>query len=151
MGLASKLTLVACGIYFLVGLLTGVWRYLATRRNPKSEAPRYVNVAHSASLQYAFASLVLLQLLQLSPYPEIVNLAAAGVPLFFFGASIISYLIHAALRDTDNQFRQPHALGRLRISPPLFHSFVWLLIVGEVGGFVVLFVGALRTLFGAGR
>jgi hypothetical protein len=144
---ASKLTLLACGTFFLTGLLTGVWKYLAIWKSPISEAPRYVNIAHSVSLQYSFAALVLLKLLEFSPYTESINLITVSLPLFFFSAAIVIYIIHAALRDTDNQFQQPYRLGKYHIKPFFFHSFVWLLIIGEIGGFAVLFIGAIQTLF----
>jgi hypothetical protein len=146
MDTASKLTLVACGIFFLVGLLTGVWKYLSIWKSPISQSPRYVNVAHLASLQYSFAALVLLKLLEFSPYTEAVNLIVVSVPLFFFAAALVTYILHAALRDTDNQFQQPYRLGKYRIGPFAFHSFVSLLVIGEVGGFVILLIGAIQTL-----
>lgn len=142
---ASKLTLIASGIFFLTGLLTGVWKYISMARSERHEAPRYVSVAHQASLLYAFAALVLLKFLEFSPYSETVNLLAVAFPLFFFAVAIVTYIAHAILRDTDNQFQKPYRLGRILIPPPLFHILVWLLIVGETGGFLVLFVGFLNA------
>lgn len=144
---ASELTLFACGTFFLTGLLTGIWKYLSIRKSPTSEAHRYVNIAHRASLQYSFAALVLLKLLEFSPYTESTDLIAVSLPLFFFSVAIITYIFHAALRDTDNQFQQPYRLGKYRIKPFVFHSFVWFLAIGEISGFAVLFIGAIRTLF----
>ena len=144
---ASQLALFACGIFFLTGLLTGVWKYLAISRSPKVEAPRYVSVAHQTSLMYSFAALVLLKLLEFSPYSETINLIAVAVPLFFFATAMVTYVLHAALRDTENQFQKPYRIGSLIIPPVVFHTMIWLLILGEVGGFVVLFAGALVGLF----
>ncbi len=144
---ASRLVLFACGVFFLSGLLTGAWKYLAIWRSPKSEAPRYVSVAHQTSLMYSFATLILLRFLEYSPYSETVNLIAVAVPLFFFATAIVTYILHAALRDTENQFRKPYRTGSLIIPPVVFHTMIWLLILGEVGGFVVLFAGALVGLF----
>lgn len=143
---ASQLTLIACGLFFLTGLVTGVWKYLATRRDPVVGAHRYISVAHNASLNYAFAALVMTKLLELSPFSAATNLVAAAAPLFFFASAIAIYIIHGALRDTDNQFLPPYRIGKLRLTPFTFHAFVWLLILGEIGGFLVLFVGALQTL-----
>lgn len=89
---AGKLTLIACGIFFLTGLLTGVWKYLSILKSSTSTAPRYVIVAHHASLQYSFASLILLQLLEFSPYPETIKLIAVSLPPFFFSMAIITYV-----------------------------------------------------------
>lgn len=145
MAVASKLTLVASGIFFLTGLLTGVWKFISMVRSEKHEAPRYVSVAHQASLLYAFASLVLLKFLEFSPYTETTNLLAVAFPLFFFALAIATYIAHGILRDTDNQFQKPYRLGRILIPPPLFHLFVWLLIISETGGFLILLVGFLSV------
>ncbi len=146
LAMASKLALFGSGFFLLVGLLTGVWKYLAISRSRAAEAPRYVSVTHQASLLYSFASLVFFQLLEFSPYPEVINLVAVAVPLFFFATAIGTYVAHAIIQDTDNQFAKPYRMGRRLIPPRLFHLMVWLLIIGEVGGFVVLFLGALSVL-----
>ena len=142
---ASKLTLFACGVFFLTGLLTGVWKYLSILSSPKSEAPRYVSIAHRSSLLYSFAALVLLKFLEFSPYSETVNLIAVAFPLFFFTVAIATYIVHGTIRDTDNQFQKPYRLGKLYLPPLVFHLMIWLLILSEIGGFVVLFVGFLQA------
>ena len=143
---ASKLALLACGVFFLTGLVTGVWKYLAIWHSPKAEAPRYVNVAHQTSLMYSFAALVLLELVKFSPYSETVNLIAVAVPLFFFAVAITVYVFHGATKDTENAFQKPYRLGRLYLPPLAFHLAIWLFILGEIGGFVVLFIGFVQTL-----
>lgn len=145
MALAGKLTVFACGVFFLIGLLTGVWKYLSIWKSPASVAPRYVSVAHQTSLLYSFAALVLLKFLEFSPYTETINLLAVAFPLFFFALAIATYIAHGILQDTDNQFQKPYGLGTFPLPPTLFHVFVWLLIIGEVGGFLVLFVGFLSA------
>ncbi len=35
-----------------------------------------------------------------------------------------TYMAHAILRDTDNQFPKPYRIGRLFIPPRLFHLMV---------------------------
>ncbi len=142
---ASKLALGACGIFLITGLLTGVWKYLRISKSRAGNAPRYVNLAHQASLMYSFATLVLFQFLQVSPYSEAVNMAATAFPILFFGLATASYVAHGFAGDTDNQFRRPYRIGGALIPPALFHGFVWLLIAGELGGFLVLFAGFLRT------
>ncbi len=147
MGIATNLALVACGVFFLTGLITGVWKYLAISRSPRSEAPRYVSVAHQTSLMYSFATLILLKFLEYSPYSETVNVIAVAVPLFFFATAIATYVLHGALGDTENQFQKPYRIGNLYIPAPIFHTMIWLLILGEVGSFAVLLVGAFVGLF----
>ena len=147
---STSLALFACGAFVLTGMLTGVWKYIWVSRSPRSEAPRYVSVAHHASLLYSFASLVMVELLKFSAYSETVKLIATAVPLFFFAAATSTYVIHGILSDTDNQFRSPYRMGSLHFAPAAFHLGVWVLILGEIGGFGVLFVGFLQTAL-AGR
>jgi len=149
MDLASKLTIVCCGLFFLTGLLTGVWKYACIASSESATAPVYVDVAHRASLLYAFASLVVLQFLQLSPFGPALNLLCALAPQVFFALAIATYVIHGALRDTDNQLRAPHRLGDRTLPAWVIHGFMVALIAAELGGFGALFVGALFTLFGS--
>src|SRR5574341_873402 len=124
---ASKLTLIAIGVFFLTGLLTGIWKYILIVKSERHETPRYVSVAHQASLLYTFAALVLLKFLEFSPYTETINLLAVGFPLFFFALAIATYIAHGILQDTDNQFQKPYRFGTIFLPPTLFHVFVWLL------------------------
>jgi hypothetical protein len=140
---AVRVGIVAAGTFFLSGLLTGVWKYVAIARSPQATAPVYVDIAHRASLLYAFAALLLAQFAALSIWSEPVNLYALSAPVVFFAAAIVSYVIHGILRDTDNQFRSPHRLGRWRLPRGTLPAFMGLLIAAEVGGFAVLFAGVL--------
>jgi len=45
---ASLIALTASGIFFMAGLLTGVWKYICMRQHPGAEAPHYVNTAPNA-------------------------------------------------------------------------------------------------------
>jgi hypothetical protein len=139
------LALLGSGGFLIAGLLTGVWKYQHMWRSEEAEAPFYVDTAHRASLLYAFAALVIYEFATFSPYTATVTLAAVGVPLFFFAAAVASYVVHGLLRDTDNQFREPHLLGRYELPPWVLNGAMWLLIVGEIGGFGVLFVGFVRS------
>lgn len=80
-----------------------------------------------------------------SPYSDTINLLAVAFPLFFFALAIATYIAHGVLQDTDNQFQKPYQFGKIFIPPPLFHLFVWILIISEIGGFLVLFVGSLSA------
>lgn len=145
---ALVLSLLASGVFFMTGLLTGVWKYRHMWVSEDAEAPYYVNTAHRASLLYSFAALVLYHFAVYSPWSPTVNLVAVGAPVFFFGFAITTYVIHGYLRDTDNQFRQPHVLGGFELPPFVVRGSMWLLIVGEIGGFGVLLVGfVLRLLW----
>ncbi len=143
---AALLALIASGVFFLAGLVTGVWKYRRIMTGPQATAPVYVDICHRASLMYSFACVVLFEFAQRSAWSSIVNLAATTLPIAYFAIAIGSYALHGWLGDTDNQLRRPHRLGRFEIPAPLMSLFFWSLVVAEIGGFVVLFSGFFRFL-----
>ncbi|MGH3522974.1 MAG: hypothetical protein ACRDU4_09115 [Mycobacterium sp.] len=132
LGIDTKITLLAAGLIFLLALCLGVWKYRQIMASAEHRAHPYVDIAHRAALLYSFATLLIAAFVELSAWPTWVNLAAAMVVVFFFVAAIASYIVHGALRDTTNQFE--HATAGTRVSMAA-------LIVGEIGGFGVLFAG----------
>lgn len=116
-------------------------------RSEKAATPRYVNVAHQASLMYSFAALLLGWFASYSLFPEWINTLSAAAALLFFALAIGSYILHGVLRDTSNQLRKPHKMGGWTLPPALMVIFMVLLIVAEVGGSAVLGVGALLAVW----
>ena len=127
------------GLFFLTGLATGIWKYRRMMASESGEAPVYVNIAHRAALMYAFACLVLGVMAAGSLWPEWVDAVAALVPMFFFAAAVVTYVILGWTQSTDNQFRRR-----------TWHTTygMWALIVGELGGTALLFAGFLRGVWG---
>lgn len=136
---ATKITLLAAGLIFLLALILGIWKYQQMSVSDDHLAHPYVDIAHRAALLYSFATLLIAVFVQLSGWPDWVNLTAAMVLVFFFVAAIASYIAHGARRDTTNQFE--HADAAL-------HTSMAALIVGEVGGFAVLLAGFVDGQFG---
>lgn len=143
---AVILAILSAGIFFLSGLLTGIWKYLAMMSNDNARAPYYVDIAHRTSLMYAFSALLLAVFAWLSAWSDVVNFWATLLPVIFFAAAIGTYVVHGVLRDTNNQLARPHRLGPVTLPGLLIQGFMWALIVAEVGGFLVLFAGTLKTL-----
>jgi hypothetical protein len=143
---AATLCQLAAGLFFMSGLLTGLWKYLCIARSPEAVAPVYVDIAHRASLMYAFAALLLREFVPTSPLSSAGTVWAVGIPLLFFAAAIGTYLLHGLLRDTDNQLRSPHRLGKAALPGVLIHGFMGALAIGEIGGFAILLWGFLRCL-----
>ncbi len=133
---AERFALLAAGWFFLVGLLSGVWKYGAIARSEDAKAPVYVDIAHRASLLYAFACLLIERLLQVSQLGHGVELAATAAQILFFGLAVGIYLIHGWLNDTDNQLARPHRLGKGTLPPLMIQGFMGALILAEVGGFL---------------
>ncbi|MRH88034.1 hypothetical protein GFY24_11350 [Nocardia sp. SYP-A9097] len=140
LGIDTRITLVAAGLLFILALILGVWKFQQISASPDATAHIYVDIAHRATLLYSFATLLLAVFTELSSWPTAVNLTADIVVLIFFLAAIAAYIVHGLLRDTTNQFHgQTGKLGT-KIS-------MIALIIGEVGGFLVLFTGFIAGQF----
>ena len=133
---AVRLSLTASGLFLLTGLATGVWKYRRILTSPEHRAPLYVDIAHRAALLYSFAALVMMKLVEYSPYSNGVQIAATGVPLFFFAAAVASYVYHGYFEDTENQLAERNFVSTWGMA---------LLIAGEIGGVLVLFWGFVST------
>jgi peptidoglycan/LPS O-acetylase OafA/YrhL len=144
---AVALAILSSGIFLLIGLLTGIWKYLAIMSSEKSRAPYYVDIAHRASLLYASASLILAALAYFSIWSAVVNFWAVLLNVIYFALAIGTYVIHGALKDTDNQLRRPHRLGKMSLPTLMIQGFMWSLIIAEVGGTVLLLAGAFKPLW----
>jgi len=134
LGSDTVAVLTAAGLVFLWALALGVQKYRQISTSPDAHAHPYTDIAHRAALLYSFAILLIAVFVELSGWSCTVNLIAAFVPIFFFVAAIGTYQFHGLRKDTDNSFREPAAGTGL---------FMVLLIVGEIGGFAVLFAGFL--------
>ena len=132
LGIDTKITLLAAGLIFLLALGLGVWKYRQIVVTEDHRAHPYVDIAHRAALLYSFATALIAIFVELSAWPTWVNLTAAMVVVFFFVGAIISYISHGMRRDTVNQFEHPLRGTGLMMA---------LLIVGEIGGFAVVFTG----------
>ena len=143
---AANLCLLAAGIFFFSGLLTGLWKYRCMATSADATSPVYVDIAHRTSLMYSFSAILLREFVPYSPLGPVGTLWAVSAPLLFFALAIQSYILHGILRDTDNQLRSPHRLGKRTLPGVLIHGFMWALAAAEIGGFAILLVGFLRTL-----
>ena len=136
MNIAIKISLLASGIFLLAGLLTGVVKYRNTMASPTHRAPVYIDIAHRASLLYSFASLVMAKLLEYSPYSQTVQVVAVVFPLLFFAVTIGGYYVFGVLNTTDNIFSKRNFITTW---------YMYALIAGEIGGFLVILWGFLST------
>lgn len=132
LGLDTRITLLAAGLIFLLALCLGIWKYRQMATSTDHLAHPYVDIAHRAALLYSFATLLVAVFVELSAWPTAVNLIAAMVLVFFFVGAIAAYIVHGARRDTVNQFDGAGAE---------VHVAMTALILGEIGGFAVIFAG----------
>ena len=139
----TKLAIIFSGIFLWVGMLTGVWKYYQIRNTELARAHYYVDIAHRSSLLYAAASLILAALSYFTSLSDSLSLFCVVANLFFFSMSILVYIIHGMLKDTTNQFKQPHKLGQWSI-PRWCMTFLMLsLIMVELGATAVLLLGTI--------
>ena len=147
MDTAESISILSAGIFFLVGLLTGIWKYRQIAASENAQAHPYVDICHRASLLYAFAAILLAKFVEVSQLGNMVELVAVSLVLFYFATAIFTYFVHGLLKDTDNQFETPHHLGNTTVQPVFMAMMMWSLIVAEVGGFLVLFYGVVLAIF----
>jgi len=146
MSAPETVAVIAAGIFFLTGLLTGTWKYLQIRASANGQAHPYVDICHRAALMYSFAALLLAKFAEISRLPETVELIATALVLFYFATAIVTYLVHGLLQDTENQLKPPFVLGRRIVPGVMIGGLMWSLVAAETGGFAVLFYGALLEL-----
>jgi len=144
---AVQLAIVFSGIFLWIGMLTGVWKYWQIRQSVNSRAHYYVDIAHRSSLLYAPATLILAVLAYYSGLSSQINLICVLINILFFSFSISAYILHGFLKDTTNQFKRPHQLGKFQLPGVLMTLAMVSLIIAELGGTGVLLYGAAIGLF----
>jgi hypothetical protein len=140
---SDTLCMASAGGFFLVGLVTGAWKYFCIARSPEARAPYYVDTAHRAALLYAFACGLLGFFCGDNAWSPSVTCLAAALLIAYFAVSVLGYIVHGALRDTDNQLARPHRLGARTIPSAAMTAFMLSLITVEIGSFLVIFTGYL--------
>lgn len=136
---AYQVAIVAAGIFFLNGLITGVWKYKQMADSNEGKAHPYVDIAHRTSLLYSFAAILIANFVQISRLPAPVELMATGLLVGYFSLAIMGYMAQGYIKKTDNQFKT---------MSPAIRWFMWTLIAAEIGGFLVLFYGVLIEVAG---
>lgn len=145
--LSVKLALTSAFIFFLVALLTGVWKYALMASSEKAQSRYYVDIAHRSSFLYAYAALLMAVFAYFSQLVEWLNVTAVLAQVIFYAAAIISYIYQGLLNKTNNQIRA--AKRKEASSTPLWliHLFTASLIIAEVGGALVLGFGAMQGIW----
>ncbi|MDG1467832.1 MAG: hypothetical protein P8Q24_01535 [Glaciecola sp.] len=135
---ATSLGLVFAGILFLLGLLTGIWKFQQMMGSKDGLAHRYVDIAHRAALTYSFACILLAVFSLVSQLDETIEFYAMLALVVYFTIAVVSYIGEGIKQKTDNV---------IAAKSPLISVFMVSLIIAEVGGFIVLFYGMLDALF----
>jgi uncharacterized membrane protein YhdT len=138
---ASIIAISFAGIFFLIGLLTGAWKYHCMAHNAEFKAPHYVDVSHRASLIYSFAAMLIAVFAALSAFPAWLNISATIAPLLFFAIAILNYIKLGLKNNTNNQLRDSENLAADKI-------LLKCLMIAEIGGFVLLLIGFFVRILG---
>jgi hypothetical protein len=136
MSLAIKISLLSSGLFLLAGMLIGILKYQRIMTSQEHRAPVYVDIAHRAAFLYSFAMLVIAKLLEFNPYSTKIQVGAVAAVLAFLTLTVLGYLRHGIMDDTDNLFRERNFTTTF---------YMYLLIVGEVGGLSVILWGFIST------
>lgn len=140
---ATQFAIVFSGIFLWIGMLTGVWKYYQIRHTEFARAHYYVDIAHRSSLLYAPASLILAVLSYFTVLSDTLVLFCVIANLFYFTMSILTYILHGLLKDTTNQFKQPHQLGRWVLPSWCMTLMMLSLIIAELGATTILVFGTI--------
>lgn len=135
---ATKTALMFSGLFLLSGMITGVWKYAKIMTSTEHRAPTYVDIAHRASFFYSFACLVIAKLIESSPFRPDIQLYVVLLPIAFFALTVIGYISEGFTNRTDNMFAERTFITTW---------FMYALIGGEIGGFLLVLGGFVYTQF----
>jgi hypothetical protein len=136
MTLSIKISLLASGLFLLAGMLIGILKYRRIMTSGDHRAPVYVDIAHRAAFLYSFAMLVIAKLLEYNPYSTTIQVGAVAAVLTFLVLTVIGYLSEGIKNRTDNLFRERNFTTTW---------YMYLLILGEVGGLSIILWGFIKT------
>ncbi|MEQ1437903.1 hypothetical protein AAG565_00940 [Fontimonas sp. SYSU GA230001] len=134
---AQQLAAAGSGLFFAVGLFTGVWKWRHMLDSVTHLAPPYVDIAHRSALFYSFAGLLVWHFAGWSVWPGWLNLVAVALLIGFFATAIVTYIVLGIANRTDNQFKERRFTTT---------TGTWLLAAGEIVGFLLLLGGTLAGL-----
>jgi len=131
---AAMIAISCAGLFFMIGLLTGAWKFFCMMKSETFTAPHYVDIAHRAALLYSFAAIVIAVFAYFSAFPDDINIIATIAPLLFFAISIVNYIKLGIENKTTNQLQT----SENRLADKIIMST---LMVAEIGGFSILLIG----------
>ncbi|MFT4764308.1 MAG: hypothetical protein ACI9OH_001402 [Oleispira sp.] len=145
--LSVKISLTSAFAFFMLALITGVWKYSLMTQSDKGQSRYYVDIAHRSSFLYAYAALLLGVFAYLSQFPEWLDTLAVVGSVFFYMAAVLGYVYQGILNKTNNKIRS--SIRKEPSSTPMWltHLFTFSLIVAEIGGALVLGLGAMQAIW----
>ncbi|OUS07810.1 hypothetical protein A9Q90_05185 [Gammaproteobacteria bacterium 54_18_T64] len=131
---APVLAISCAGVFFMSALLTGFWKFSCMMASGECKAPYYVDIAHRASLMYAYGALLVAVFAYFSIFSSFVNTLATMALMLFFSLAIVKYIVLGRANKTNNQFRDSE-------NPRADRKLLVIVGLSETLGFAVLLLG----------
>ena len=138
MNLAVKISILFAGLYLLVGMLTGVWKYAAIMKSENHKSALYIDISHRNALLFSFACLVISKLMEFSPFSPIMQLVITLIPLFYFSLTTVNQIKEGFSGRTETIFKERNFSTTW---------FMYGLIAGEIGSISLMILGFAYTQF----
>ncbi|MBX7171702.1 MAG: hypothetical protein K1X72_12150 [Pyrinomonadaceae bacterium] len=131
-----KLAILFSGLFLLIGMLTGVWKYTTIMKSEHAKSSMYVDIAHRNALLFSFACVVIAKLMEFSPFSMTIQIIITAIPLFYFSLTTINQIKEGFAGRTETIFKERN------------FSTTWFtygLIVGEIGAISLMIIGYIYT------
>jgi hypothetical protein len=131
-----KLSILFAGLFLLIGMLTGVWKYAAIMKSENHKSSMYIDIAHRNALLFSFACIVIAKLMEFSPFSPTMQMVITLIPLFYFSLTTTNQTKQGILGRTETIFKERN------------FSTTWFtygLIVGEIGSISLMIIGFIYT------
>jgi hypothetical protein len=136
--MAVKISILFAGLYLLIGMLTGVWKYAAIMKSENHKSSMYIDIAHRNALLFSFACLVIAKLMEFSPFSPVMQLVITLIPLFYFSLTTINQIKEGFAGRTETIFKERNFSTTW---------FMYGLIAGEIGAISLMIIGFAYTQF----
>ena len=133
-----KLSILFAGLFLLIGMITGVWKYATIMKSENAKSSMYVDIAHRNALLFSFACVVIAKLMEFSPFSPKIQIVITGIPLFYFSLTTINQIKEGFAGRTETIFKERN------------FSTTWFtygLIVGEIFAISLMIGGFVYTQF----
>jgi hypothetical protein len=131
-----KLSILFAGLFLLIGMITGVWKYATIMKSENAKSSMYVDIAHRNALLFSFACIVIAKLMEFSPFSPAMQMVITAIPLFYFSLTTINQIKEGFAGRTETIFKERN------------FSTTWFtygLVIGEVGSISLMIIGFIYT------
>jgi hypothetical protein len=134
--MSVKISILFAGLFLLIGMITGVWKYATIMKSENHKSSMYVDIAHRNALLFSFACLVIAKLMEFSPFSPTMQIVITVIPLFYFSLTTINQIKEGIAGRNETVFKERN------------FSTTWFtygLIIGEIGAISLMIIGFIYT------